>query len=130
MQSVALAAQAPFSVASGTAQLTASKDPRDASRTLKVVAKETVGAGYFATLSERMLAGREFTERDQRIETSEDGSSADGSNMVPLPAVLNESAARGLFGNANAVGQRVSEDKQSYDVVGVVRDLKHGMADD
>ncbi|MGD0619913.1 MAG: FtsX-like permease family protein, partial [Bryobacteraceae bacterium] len=40
------------------------------------------------------------------------------------------SAARGLFGNANAVGQRVSEDKQSYDVVGVVRDLKHGMADD
>jgi predicted permease len=130
VQSVALAAQAPFSVASGTAQLTASKDPRDASRTLKVVAKETVGAGYFATLSERMLAGREFTERDQRIETSEDGSSADGSNMVPLPAVLNESAARGLFGNANAVGQRVSEDKQSYDVVGVVRDLKHGMADD
>jgi predicted permease len=130
VQSVALAAQAPFSIASGTAQLTASKDPRDASRTLKVVAKETVGAGYFATLSERMLAGREFTERDQRIETSEDGSSADGSNMVPLPAVLNESAARGLFGNGNAIGQRITEGKQSYEVVGLVRDLTHGMADD
>jgi len=25
-----------------------------------------VGAGYFATLSETMLAGREFEERDQR----------------------------------------------------------------
>ena len=130
VQSVALAAQAPFSIASGTAQLTVAKDPHNATQTLRVVGRETVGAGYFATLSERMLAGREFTERDQRIETSEDGSSADGSNMVPLPAVLNESAARGLFGNANAIGQRITEGKQSYEVVGLVRDLKHGMADD
>jgi ABC-type antimicrobial peptide transport system permease subunit len=84
-----------------------------------------VGAGYFATLSERMLAGREFTERDQRIETPEDGLAT-----VPLPAVLNESAARGLFGNGNAIGQRITEDKQSYEVVGLVRDLTHGMADD
>jgi ABC-type antimicrobial peptide transport system permease subunit len=42
--------------------------------------------------------------------------------------VLNESAARRLFGNGNAIGQRVKEDKQSYEVVGVVRDLKNGMA--
>jgi len=125
VQSVALAAQAPFSIASGTAQLTAAKDPHNAAQTLRVVGRETVGAGYFATLSERMLAGREFTERDQRIETSEDGS-----NTVPLPAILNESAARGLFGNGNAIGQRITEDKQSYEVVGLVRDLTHGMADD
>jgi ABC-type antimicrobial peptide transport system permease subunit len=76
-------------------------------------------------MSERMLAGREFTERDQRIEAPEDGS-----NTVPLPAVLNESAARALFGNANAIGQRITEGKQAYEVVGLVRDLKHGMADD
>ena len=28
--------------------------------------KETVGAGYFAALSEPVLAGREFVELDQR----------------------------------------------------------------
>jgi predicted permease len=125
VQSVALAAQAPFSIASGTAQLSAAKDPHNAARTLRVVGRETVGAGYFATMSERMLAGREFTERDQRIEAAEDGT-----NTVPSPAVLNESAARALFGNANAIGQRITEGKQSYEVVGLVRDMKHGMADD
>jgi len=124
VQSIALAAEAPFSIASRTAQLTAAKDSSDPSR-LKLVVKETVGAGYFATLSEPMLAGREFVERDQRLETS-----ADGSKAVALPIVLNESAARGLFGNGNAVGQRVTEDKQLYDVVGVVRDLKNGIADE
>jgi len=44
--------------------------------------------------------------------------------------VLNQSGARGLFGNANAVGQRITEDQQSYDVVGVVGDLKNGIPDD
>ena len=117
VRSVALAAQAPFSIVSATAQVTAAKDSRDPSRTLKLVAKETVGAGYFATLSEPMLSGREFAERDQRV-------------TGPLPVVLNESAARALFGSANAIGQRVTEDQRSYDVVGVVRDLKNGIPDD
>jgi predicted permease len=117
VRSVALAAQAPFTIASATAQLTAAKDSRDPSRTLKLAAKETIGAGYFATLSESMLSGREFTERDQRA-------------AGPLPVVLNESAARALFPNANAIGQRVTEDQRSYDVIGVVRDLKNGIPDD
>jgi macrolide transport system ATP-binding/permease protein len=125
VRSIALAAQPPFSIATATAQLTAAKDSRDPSQTLKLVVKETVGAGYFAALSEPMLAGREFGERDQRIETP-----SDGSPTVPLPVVLNESAARALFGNGNATGQRVTEDKQSYEVVGVVRDLKNGIPDD
>ena len=125
VRSIALAAQAPFSIANVTAQLTAAKDSRDPSPTLKLVTRETVGAGYFATLSEPMLAGREFAERDQRVETP-----ADGSKPGPLPVVLNESAARALFGNRNAIGQRVTEDKRPYDVVGVVRDLKNGIVDE
>jgi ABC-type antimicrobial peptide transport system permease subunit len=40
---------------------------------------------------------------------------------------LNESAAHGFFGNGNAVGQRVRDDKQSYEVVGVVHDLRNGI---
>jgi macrolide transport system ATP-binding/permease protein len=125
VESVALAAEPPFSIASRTALLSAVKDSGDASRTLKLIAKETVGAGYFAALNEPMLAGREFEDRDQRIETSASGSSAS-----VLPVVLNKTAARGLFGDGNAVGQRISEDGQSYEVVGVVRDLNNGIADE
>ena len=124
IRSIALAAEAPFSMASRTAKLTVAKDSRDPSPTVKLVSKETVGAGYFAALSEPMLAGREFSEADQRSEIP-----ADGSRAVDLPIVLNESAARGLFGNGNAIGQRVTEDRQSYDVVGVVS-LKTGLTDE
>jgi len=121
--SVALAAQPPFSIAGVTVQLNAVKDSRDASRVLQSVIKETVGAGYFAALNEPMLAGRQFEERDERT-------TSDGSKTLPLPVVLDESAARGLFGKADAIGQRITEDKQSYQVIGVVRDLKNGLPDE
>jgi macrolide transport system ATP-binding/permease protein len=52
-------------------------------------------------------------------------SQADGSKT--LPVVLNESAARGFFGNASAIGKHVRDDQQSYEVVGVVGDLKNGI---
>ena len=82
---------------------------------MKPALEETIGAGYFATLNEPMLAGREFTEADQR-------SHADGAKS--LAAVLNESAARGFFGTGNAIGKRVRDDGQAYEVVGVIRDLR------
>jgi macrolide transport system ATP-binding/permease protein len=116
--SIALAAQPPFSIRDldEAGQLTG-EDGHGAS-VQKPVIKETVGAGYFATLSEPMLAGREFSEQDQQIQ-------ADESKI--LPAVLNESAARGFFGNANAIGTHVKDDQQSYEVVGVIHDLKNGL---
>ncbi|HXA83943.1 MAG TPA: ABC transporter permease [Candidatus Dormibacteraeota bacterium] len=120
VRSVALAAQAPFSIQDEdeAIQLTA-EDEHGASRVQISAVEETVGAGYFAALNEPMLAGREFIELDQR-------SQSDGSKT--LPVVLNESAARGFFGNGNAIGGRIQEDKQSYEVIGVVRDLKNGVA--
>ena len=114
VRSIALAAQPPFSSEIEPTPLTV-EDSRESSRVQKPVVKETVSAGYFATLGEPMLAGREFVESDQR-------SHPDASHT--LPAVLNESAARGFFGSGNALGKRVRDDKQSYEVVGVVRDLK------
>ncbi|HEY6272036.1 MAG TPA: ABC transporter permease [Terriglobales bacterium] len=116
----ALAAETPFPLPDEDAeiQLTA-EDLSGASRVQISAVEETVGAGYFAALSEPMLAGREFTELDQR-------SQADGSKT--LPAVLNESAAHGFFRHGNAIGERIRDDKQSYEVVGVVRDLRNGVA--
>ena len=114
VRSIAMAAHPPFMSEVEPTQLSAEDSP-GSSQVLRPVLEETVGAGYFATLSEPMLAGREFVEPDQRTH-------ADGSQT--LPAVLNESAARGFFGNGNAIGKRVRDDKQSYEVVGLVRDLK------
>ena len=119
VRSVALAAQAPFSIdEDNTIPLTA-EDSRGAARVEIPAVEVTVGAGYFAALSEPMLAGREFTELDQW--TQPDGSKA-------LPVVLNESAARGFFGNGKAIGERIKDDKQSYEVVGVAPDLGNGIA--
>jgi predicted permease len=116
VRSVALAAQPPFSGDIEPTQLTAEESP-GASLVLQPVVENRVGAGYFATLNERMLAGREFVEKDQR-------SQGDGSKSVSLPAVLNESAAHKLFGNRNALGKRVRDAKHNYEVVGIVRDVK------
>ncbi|HYL63432.1 MAG TPA: ABC transporter permease [Candidatus Methylomirabilis sp.] len=122
VRGISLTAQPPFSLDSAdpTTWTTEDSQGQGASRMQVSAVGETVGAGYFASLSEPMLAGREFTEQDQR-------SQPDGSKI--LPAVLNESAARGFFGNGNAIGKRVKNDKQSYEVVGVVRDLSNGITD-
>jgi len=119
VRSVALAAQTPFAFQDqdDTIQLSAEDSP-GRSRVQIPALKETVGAGYFAALGEPMLTGREFTELDQR-------EAADGSKT--LPVVLNESAARGFFGTGNAIGKRIRDDRQSYEVVGVVRDMSNGL---
>jgi len=116
---VALAAQVPFAIRDEDQiiQLTAD-DSGGAPRVQISAFEETVGAGYFAALSEPMLAGREFAEVDQRRQP-------DGS--TPVPAVLNQSTARAFFGNGNAIGKRVRDDKQSYEIIGVVPDLKTGI---
>ena len=119
VRAVALGSQPPFAVGDEDAsvQLTVD-DVRDASRVQAPVIEETVGAGYFDALSEPLLNGREFTKQDENLET-------DGDRR--LPAVLSQSAARVLFGHEGAIGRRLRDDARSYEVVGVVRDLNHGI---
>jgi predicted permease len=119
VRSMALAAQPPFAIEDedSAVQLTA-ENSSESSRVQLPVIEEIVGAGYFATLSEPILAGREFDERDERSRSGE---------SKALPIVLNESAARGFFGNRNAIGERLQENQQSYEVVGVVGNLKNGI---
>jgi len=114
VRSVALAGQPPFS-SEFEPTPTAVEDSSQSSTVLQAVVEETVGARYFATLSETLLAGREFDESDQRARPSA---------SKTLPAIVNESAAHKLFGAGNALGKRVRDDKQSYEVVGVVRNMK------
>jgi len=73
--------------------------------------------GYFATLKQSLLAGREFTAAD-----------AAG---APKVAVVNLAFAKQFFGSAqNALGRGVTEDPEAPSsrtaaIVGVVGDIKH-----
>jgi predicted permease len=71
-----------------------------------------IGPDYFSTLGIPIVAGRALDASD--------------SAAAPPVAVLNESAARALFGFAPAVGRRVRAFKDhEVDIVGVVRDTKY-----
>jgi ABC-type antimicrobial peptide transport system permease subunit len=112
-----MAAQAPFAIEDeDSASPFTVADSQGTSRTQISAVPQTVGPGYFAALSEPVLAGREFADLDER--TQPDSSKA-------LPVVLNESAAQGFFGAGNAIGRHVRDEKQSYEVVGVVNNLKN-----
>jgi predicted permease len=72
-----------------------------------------VGTNYFATMGTRLLEGREFSEFDRF-------------GMAPV-CILNQSAANLLFGNQNAMNQRVrSVNLRSVcEIVGVATDAKY-----
>jgi putative ABC transport system permease protein len=71
--------------------------------------------GYFGTLGLPLIAGREFTDRDD----------ADAPRVV----IVNQKLARNAWGSENPVGRNLILDYQRgpypYEVVGVVRDARH-----
>jgi predicted permease len=73
----------------------------------------SVGPRYFETMHIPMLSGREFTWNDTK---------ASG-----LKIILNQSAAKLLFPDRNAIGQQVEDklEKTSFEVVAVVGDTKY-----
>jgi putative ABC transport system permease protein len=116
VRGVALAAEPPFSSGIDSTQLTA-EGSAGSPAVQQTVVEEIVGAGYFSSLDEPVLAGRELEERDQHGQPED-------TKAFAWPAVLNESAQRKLFGNQNAIGKRVRDERGAYEVVGVVRGAK------
>jgi predicted permease len=117
VEASALAATAPFDgdLGGGLSQsYSAISEPRASQTTLSRASRQAVGSGYFAALNESVLTGREFTDRDQRI---------DPSSGSMLPIILNRAAAKELFGDANPIGRRILQPPRTYEVVGTVRDL-------
>jgi putative ABC transport system permease protein len=91
-------------------ELDAASWPRlsETERTLYI---NKVAPGYFRTFGMPLLQGRDFERRD-RASTDE-------------IAVLNAVAARTYFPQANAVGQLLKIDKDSYRIIAVVGDAKY-----
>ena len=74
-----------------------------------------VSPDYFAAMRIPLMLGRDFASGD-RI----------GS---PHVAIINQTAARALFGGDNAVGRRLKvawNDAREVEIVGVVADIRHG----
>jgi macrolide transport system ATP-binding/permease protein len=118
----ALAAQPPYLAGDDDDFHLKVDDPRVSAPVQKDVARQTVGAGYFAFLNEPVLAGREFEESDQRVDV--EAAIAARAPVPTLPLVLNEKAAHALFGRDNPIGKHLRGDRRAYEVVGVVRDRK------
>jgi predicted permease len=70
-----------------------------------------VGPGYFATLGIPLLAGRDFTLRDDR-------------SSVPV-AIVNESLARQVWGASSPIGRTIRRDDSVFTVIGLARDATY-----
>lgn len=73
-----------------------------------------VAPSYFDTMGIPLVAGRSFTDRDDK--------------RAPAVAVINEAAARKFFPNENPIGRRVGrspEDSGNIEIVGVLRDARY-----
>src|ERR1019366_7306677 len=113
-RSVALADQPPLNL---TVPNSAVSVPSGGSReSVHRVALLSIGPGYFATLGAPLVRGAEFADRDSGLDAAP-------SNI--LPAVINQTAAKDLFGDADPLGRRIRQDagdvQRTFQVTGVVR---------
>jgi len=78
------------------------------------VFKNWVAPHYFETMGTPLLAGRDFRFNDE--------------TTSPHVVIINQLMARALFGTTNPIGRRVifwNDDKDPYEVIGVVADAKY-----
>ena len=85
--------------------------------TQPAVSLNNISPGYFKTYGTPFLEGRDFTSRDQ-----------DGARV----AIINETAARDIFGAENPVGRHftlnhitMTKEEKTFEVIGVVADAKY-----
>jgi predicted permease len=78
-----------------------------------------VSPGYFEALRTRVLAGRDFADRDTL--------------SAPRVMIIGETTARHFWGGANPIGKLIRLDHEgtpgqldSYEVIGLVADVKYG----
>jgi predicted permease len=78
------------------------------------ISRVVVAPNYFATMGIPVVAGRGFTEQDDR--------------RAPAVAIINEAAAKKFFPGENPVGRRFGdspEESGEVEIVGVLRDVRY-----
>jgi len=75
---------------------------------------DAVGPGFFATMGQPLVAGREFTARDAM--------------GAPKVAIINETMAKYYFGDQSPIGRHIGygrSETPDMEIVGVVKDTKN-----
>jgi predicted permease len=113
LRGAALSDSAPFNnLNSSNMQIVGMGDGQESSTMLKGSTRQSVGTGYFAAMGVGVLQGREFNDNDiQRPAQA-------------MSMIVNQTAARELFRSGDALGRRVTAKDQSYEIVGIVRDMQ------
>ena len=116
VDSVTLTDRPPLSQAFPDSTVSVPSLGAESGESVHSVAFQMIGPAYFATLGVPLLRGGEFSERDLR---------SDPAPADALPAVINQTAAKDLFGNADPLGRRIRQDigdaQRILQVTGVVR---------
>jgi macrolide transport system ATP-binding/permease protein len=120
VRAVALAGSSPFSnlaTDQPNTRVSAPAGEGEGREVSSAVLRDRIGANYFATLGVPLVRGREFDRRDQ---------DADTPPGIASPAIVNQSAARQLFGAGDPIGRTIREGAETYSVIGVARDVRSG----
>jgi predicted permease len=126
VERVSFSDDVPFNTAlTSTPVSVTAADGREA---IHAVTLQRIGPGYFATLGIPMLRGSELTD-DQlrtRIGVPPQGNVPANASPNPaepalLPVVINQTAARQLFGDRDPLGAIIRQDQRLLQVVGVAR---------
>src|ERR1035441_6158966 len=116
VESVALADQPPLNLTVPNSAVSVPSVPGGSRESVHAVAVLSIGPGYFATLGTPLDRGAAFSERDLGL---------DAAPSDILPAVINQTAAKDLFGGADPLGRRIRQDaegvQRTFLVTGVVR---------
>ncbi|MGB7723034.1 MAG: ADOP family duplicated permease [Bryobacteraceae bacterium] len=123
VEGVTLADRPPLTPAIANSSVSVPSVPAGSRVSVHPVAFLSIGPGYFATLGASLVRGVEFSERDL-------GREAAPSDI--LPAVINQTAAKDLFGGADPLGRRIRQDaegvQRTFQVIGVVRYDRRSLA--
>jgi predicted permease len=112
VEGVTLADQSPFNIGVSETDVSVPSAGADAPEAVYQVALQTIGPNFFATLGVPLLRGTEFGIRNLR---------SDPAPGAILPAVINQTAAKRLFGDADPLGRRIRQGQKTLQVAGVVR---------
>ena len=112
IQSAGLANSLPLSLDQSTTGIRRQDRPEPKPSELPHANYYMVDPGYFHTMQTRLVAGRDFDQRDRK--------------NSPAVAVVNQSLARRVFPNENALGKRlVGWNRKPVEIIGIVEDGKY-----
>jgi predicted permease len=114
--SVALSSFLPLGLAQSNTRVYAEGQPAPAPSKMPRGYFYHVSPGYFRTMETRLIAGRDFDDRDRA--------------SAPRVAIVNQSLARQLFPNGDALGKRFHHGGRLVQIAGIVQDGKYQSLND